>query len=63
VIRLLVEKGANIEPRIITVETPLSWAADKGHETVIRLLVKKDAALESKDSLYGRTPLSWAGGA
>jgi ankyrin repeat protein len=40
--------------------TPLSWAAEKGHEAVVRLLVEKGADLESRDSYDGRTPLSWA---
>ena len=39
--------------------TPLSWAAEKGHEAVVKLLLEKGAELETKDK-YGRTPLSWA---
>jgi ankyrin repeat protein len=37
-------------------ETPLSWAATKGHEAVARLLLEKGADLESKDK-YGNTLL------
>jgi Ankyrin repeats (3 copies)/Ankyrin repeat len=40
--------------------TPLSYAAEKGHEAVVELLVEKGAELEAKDKDYGRTPLSWA---
>jgi ankyrin repeat protein len=41
--------------------TPLLWAAQKGHETVVRLLLAKDGVdPDSKNSEYGRTPLSWA---
>ena len=36
--------------------TPLSWAAEKGHETVVKQLLEKGAKLESKDN-NGRTPL------
>jgi len=41
--------------------TPLSWAAESGHEAVVRLLLstgKVEADL--KDTEYGQTPLSWA---
>ena len=40
--------------------TPLSWAADKEHEVVVKLLLEKGAELETKDNDYGQTPLSWA---
>jgi ankyrin repeat protein len=40
-------------------QTPLSWAAEKGHEAVVKLLLDKNADVESKDT-NGRTPLSWA---
>ncbi|KAI9774751.1 MAG: hypothetical protein M1839_001618, partial [Geoglossum umbratile] len=40
--------------------TPLSWAAEKGHETVVKLLLATEKVdLDSKDFLYERTPLSW----
>jgi ankyrin repeat protein len=40
--------------------TPLSWAAERGHETVVKLLVDTGKAdIDSKDN-SGRTPLSWA---
>jgi ankyrin repeat protein len=41
-------------------QTPLSWAAEKGHEAVVQLLLKTDKVeVDSKDS-HGRTPLSKA---
>jgi ankyrin repeat protein len=41
-------------------QTPLSWAAEKGHEAVVKLLLAKDSVdPDSKDS-KGWTPLSWA---
>ncbi|RKK82859.1 hypothetical protein BFJ68_g16400 [Fusarium oxysporum] len=36
--------------------TTLSWAAERGHEAVVRQLLEKDAAIDSKNR-FGRTPL------
>ncbi|KAB5581125.1 hypothetical protein GE09DRAFT_463702 [Coniochaeta sp. 2T2.1] len=41
--------------------TPLLWAAEKGHEAVVKLLLDTGKVeINSKDSRYGRTSLSWA---
>ncbi|USP73981.1 hypothetical protein yc1106_01255 [Curvularia clavata] len=41
--------------------TPLLWAAENGHVSVVSLLlVKYDVDPDWKDSEVGRTPLSWA---
>ena len=60
-VKLLLEKGADWSPRTNYGRTPLSWAAENGHEAVVKLLLEKGADLESKDD-YGQTPLSWAAG-
>ncbi|KAJ5152754.1 uncharacterized protein N7482_009232 [Penicillium canariense] len=59
VVRLLVEKGADIEARDTSGRTALSWAAEKGHENIVRLLLEKGVDIEARDIL-DRTPLLWA---
>jgi len=58
-VELLLEKGAKLETKSNSGQTPLSYAAEKGHEAVLKLLLEKGAELETKDK-YGRTLLSYA---
>ncbi|KAI9777778.1 MAG: hypothetical protein M1839_008573 [Geoglossum umbratile] len=55
----LLKKEHNPDLRDSYGRTPLSYAAENGHEAVVKLLLEKGADLESKGE-YGRTPLSWA---
>jgi ankyrin repeat protein len=58
--RKLLEKGAELDSKDnIYGRTPLSWAAESGHEAVVKLLLEKGAELDSKD-IGAQTPLSWA---
>ena len=50
--KLLLEKGADLESKDDYGQTPLSWAAENGHEAVVKLLLEKGADLESKDRLW-----------
>jgi ankyrin repeat protein len=59
VVRLLLEKGADVEAKAKYGETALSWAAANGHEAVVRLLLEKGADVEAK-AKYKGTALSWA---
>ena len=43
VVKLLLEKGAELETKDGYSRTPLSWAADSGHEAVVKLLLEKGA--------------------
>jgi ankyrin repeat protein len=58
-VKLLLEKGAELESRDNDSWMPLSLAAEKGYKTIAKLLLEKGAEPESKDN-GGRTPLSWA---
>ncbi|RYP58916.1 hypothetical protein DL769_008749 [Monosporascus sp. CRB-8-3] len=58
VVKLLLEKGAEIEAKDTEYRrTPLWWATEKGYEAVVKLLVENGADVESKESKDGRTPL------
>jgi ankyrin repeat protein len=39
-VKLLLEKGADLESKDCSGRTPRSWAAEKGHEAIVKLLEK-----------------------
>src|SRR4051812_24915522 len=55
-VKLLLEKGADIESKERFGKTPLPLAANRGHEAVVKLLLEKGAEINLKD----KTPLLWA---
>jgi ankyrin repeat protein len=59
VVKLLLEKGADIEHKDNDGRTPLCVAAYNGHLEVVRLLLEKGADIEHKDN-DGRIPFSLA---
>jgi len=58
-LRLLLERGTNLECRNNDGDTPLIRAVYQGHEAIVRLLLEKGADLEYWDK-YGDTPLTLA---
>ncbi|RDL31530.1 uncharacterized protein BP5553_09739 [Venustampulla echinocandica] len=40
--------------------TPLSWAAEKGHISIAKLLLQKGASIATRDTRHGLSPLQWA---
>jgi ankyrin repeat protein len=60
VVKLLLEKGADVECRSNGSATPLFWAVETGREAVVKLLLEKGANMESTEGFYGQTPLSLA---
>ncbi|KAL1966142.1 hypothetical protein VTN77DRAFT_4890 [Rasamsonia byssochlamydoides] len=56
---LLATRKVDINSRSKDGQTPLSWAAEKRHEAVVKLLLENGANTECKDK-FGWTPLSWA---
>lgn len=64
VVLLLATDGADLNSKDTQCgRTPLSWAAENGHEAVVKLLVllaTDGVDPNSKDIEWGRTPLWWA---
>ena len=57
---ILLEQGVKADLKDSYSRTPLSWAAGKGQEAVVKLLLAREGVdAESKDK-YGLTPLWWA---
>ena len=59
VIMVLLKNRYNPDVKDTYDRSPLSWAAENGHEAVVKLLLEKGAEPNSKNS-HGQTPLSWA---
>ncbi len=58
-VKLLLEKGVDLEPKDSVCQTPLLWAVQNSHLAVVKLLLEKGVKLEANNK-YGQTPLSWA---
>ncbi|MCJ1348924.1 hypothetical protein MMC31_007157 [Peltigera leucophlebia] len=58
-VKLLLEKGADIDSKDSYGQTPLLWAAKNGHATVVMLLLEKGANVKSGD-FHNQTSLLWA---
>lgn len=59
VVDLLLQRGANIETRDCLRASPLWWAVNWGHVSVVRTLLQQEAQSRLCDE-YGLIPLSWA---
>src|SRR5688500_7825184 len=56
----LLDNGVDVNARARYDMTAIGFAADKGHLEVVRLLVKRGADIDVRDTFYGFTPLALA---
>ncbi|MFL5343103.1 MAG: PQQ-binding-like beta-propeller repeat protein [Gemmataceae bacterium] len=59
-VKAALDAGADVNARTPYGATALSFAADKGHGEVVKLLIARKADVNVKDTFYGATPLTWA---
>jgi outer membrane protein assembly factor BamB len=59
-VKALLAQGADVNAKLRYGATALSYAADRGHLEVIKVLVEHGAALNIKDTFYNSPPLLWA---
>lgn len=56
----LLAGGADVNAKGLYDQTPIFFAADRGHLEVVRVLIDAGAKLDVKDSFYSMTPISRA---
>jgi ankyrin repeat protein len=56
-VKMLLDKGADPDPRDAEGRTALSWAAQRGYTSTVDLLLQSGASTETRSNINGRTPL------
>ena len=59
-VKAFLDKGVDVNSKTRYGATALSYACDKGHVEVVRLLIERGADVNVKDTFYGEVPLGWA---
>jgi outer membrane protein assembly factor BamB len=59
-VKALLEKGVDVNSKNTYGATALSYAADKGHLEIVKLLLAHKATVNVKDTFYNATPMTWA---
>lgn len=60
IVQKLLKDGIDVNAKFRYGATALSYACDRGHVEVVKLLLAHGADVNIKDTFYGATPLSWA---
>lgn len=59
-VKAFLDKGVDVNAKSNYGATALSFACDKGHTEVVRLLLERGADPNVKDTFYGEMPIGWA---
>src|ERR1700754_25857 len=59
-VKAFLDKGTDVNAKTNYGATALSYACDKGHTEVVRLLLERGADPNVKDTFYGEVPIGWA---
>ena len=54
------DAGVPVDTKFRYERTALSFAADRGHVDVVKLLLERGADINAKDTFYNTTALNWA---
>jgi ankyrin repeat protein len=56
----LLDEGVDVNTKFRYDRTALSFAADRGHVDVVKVLLERGADVTMKDTFYNATALTWA---
>jgi len=59
-VKALLDKGLDVNSKNAYGATALSYAADKGHLEIVKVLLAHKATVNVKDTFYNATPMTWA---
>jgi len=59
-VKKLLDEGVDVNTKYRYGATALSYASDRGHVDVVKLLIERGADVLVKDTFYNATPLTWA---
>lgn len=59
-VKAFLDKGVDVNAKTRYGATALSYACDKGHVEVAKLLIERGANLNVRDTFYGEVPIGWA---
>jgi ankyrin repeat protein len=59
-VKTFLDKGTDVNAKTRYGATALSYACDKGHIELAKLLIERGANVNAQDTFYNETPLGWA---
>ena len=59
-VKAFLDKGVDVNAKTNYGATALSYACDKGHVEIVKLLLERGANPNQKDTFYGEVPMGWA---